>query len=273
MKHVRALATEPPLLEQYRATYHDEELRPANEATATWNRFRDEQIAYAELRKKLTEAQQGLCIYCEQRLIDSNGEHIFGDYQIEHVQAKSGAVGRVLDWHNLALACGGGTCKFHADPTRAYPTGPNASCGQTKDSSDLPQGGDPRTFPLLDALVEVAIDGKLLVNAPNCATAGVTEESIQATIALLNLNCERLRKARQDRRDNVNKWLVPLLQELLNLANHLDSVERLQMLNLTIAGRLQPDTSGHLKAFWTTERCGFGPDAETWIANNQKLFI
>jgi uncharacterized protein (TIGR02646 family) len=271
MKYVRALACEPPRLSQYRAQYPAEEQRPPSEATATWDGFKSDPSAYAELLTKLAEAQQGLCIYCEQRLVDGAGELVSNDYQVEHVQAKSGAVGRVLDWRNLALACGGGTYKHHPDSSRAYTTALNTSCGQTKGDAELPQGGDSRTYPLLDALVEVGIDGRLSVNGQHCTRARVAQKDVEDAISLLNLDCERLRKARQDRRDNVNSWIVPLLGELL-VATHLGPSQRQQMLDLLIAGRLQPDASGHLRALWTAERCALGPDVENWISNNQGRF-
>ena len=271
MKHVRALASEPPLLAHYRATYPAEEQRPANEATASWDGFKTDQPAYQELLARLAEAQQGLCIYCEQRLVDGMGKLVSNDYQVEHVQAKSGAVGRVLDWHNLALACGGGTYRDHPDASRVYTNALNTSCGQTKDDDDLPQGCDPRTFPLVNALVEVGIDGRLSVNAQHSAAAGVARKDVEDAIRLLKLDCERLRKTRQDHRDNVNEWVVPLLAELL-VAAHLSAAQRLQMLELLIAGRLQPDGSSYLRAWWSTERCALGPDAEAWVSNNGGLF-
>lgn len=271
MKHVRALSAEPSLLALYRHSYPNEEQRPANEATATWDVFKTDPNAYKQVLGELAQAQQGLCIYCEQRLVSANGKLISNDYQVEHVQAKSGAFGRVLDWNNLALACTGGTYPHHQDASRQFTTALNTSCGQTKGDSELPQGSDPRSFPLVGALVEVGMDGKLVVNDQNCATSGVSPKDIWDALALLNLNCERLRKARQDRRDNINAWLVPLLAELL-VTTHLNAAQRRQMLDLWIAGRLQPDASGYLRDFWTTERCSIGADAETWIANNQGLF-
>ena len=76
MKHVRSLAEEPPLLARYRATYPDEDQRPASVATSTWEDFKTDANAYAELRTKLAQAQQGLCLYCEQRLVDGAGAFI-----------------------------------------------------------------------------------------------------------------------------------------------------------------------------------------------------
>lgn len=269
MKHVRVLITEPPLLQQYCANNPTEQLRPPKEATETWDAFKTNQAAYIQLLDDLTHAQQGLCIYCEQRIIDATGHRVPMDYQVEHVLPKSGAVGRALDWTNLALACCGGTFPHHQDASRQYSSAVNTSCGQKKDDSLLPC--DPRGIPLLHPPVEVGIDGRLGVNHRNCDAAGLVPKDVGDAIDLLNLNCERLRKTRQDHRDNINAWLVPLLAELLAGA-HLDAAQRQQMLELFIAGRLKPDNFASLRAWWTTERNALGPDADSWISDNQAMF-
>jgi uncharacterized protein (TIGR02646 family) len=266
MKSVRSLAAEPPLLARYRDTSPDEETSPASEATETWNRFKCDRQAYAELLSQLIEAQRGLCIYCEQRLVDSTGKLVPNDYQIEHVQPKSGAAGRVLDWQNLALACGGGTYKHHAEPTRVYTTALNTSCGQTKGDEDLPQGSDPRTFPLVAPLVEVGIDGKLSVHAQHCVSAGVSSKNVEDAIKLLNLDCERLRKARQDIGDATRSWFVFMLEELVS--PQLTTAQQQDMVNLLVARRLQPDQQGFLSRFWSTERNAIGTPAEEWLADS-----
>lgn len=158
---------------------------------------------------------------------------------------------------------------LHLDPK--YSGADNTSCGQRKADDELPAGGDPRKLPLVPALLDVGLDGNLSVNMQSCAAQGVSTKALDDTLSLLNLNCEWLRKVRQDHRDNINKWVVPLLVELLD-STHLSATQRQQVLALVIAGRLQPDNSGYLRAFWTTERRAFGADAETWIANNQGLF-
>jgi uncharacterized protein (TIGR02646 family) len=271
MKRVRALPAEPPLLAEYRKTDPKEERRPASEAAAVWELFKAHKSAYEQLLDALAQAQQGLCIYCEQRLVDKNGTRVALDYQVEHVQPKSGTVGRVLDWTNLALACAGANYPHHPEPSRQFTNKLNTSCGQTKGDAELPASGDPRSLPLVDAVVEVGMDGKLSVNAQSCVMAGVSAQDLETALAVLNLNCERLRKARQDRRDNINGWIVPLLAELL-APSHLGDADRKHMLDLLIAGRLQPDKLGYLREFWTTERCALGPGAEVWIENNQGLF-
>jgi hypothetical protein len=83
---------------------------------------------------------------------------------------------------------------------------------------------------------------------------------MEDALELLNLNCERLRKSRQDRYDNINKFIVPILQTEPHL------------LDAFVAGRLQPNTLGHLNAFWSTERCALGEPAEAWLANNVTKF-
>ncbi|WP_437915103.1 retron system putative HNH endonuclease [Sorangium sp. So ce302] len=270
MKHVRALAAEPPLLAKYRSDYPDEAQRPNSEATDTWEGFKTDRAAYAELLTKLAEAQQGLCIYCEQRLVDADGKLVPNDYQVEHVLPKSGAVGRALDWTNLALGCAGGTYKHHKDSSRQYTSAANTSCGQTKGDADLPPGCDPRRVPLLDPLVEVGMDGKLSVNTTNCATAGVSPNDVADAITLLNLDCERLRKARQDIGDQVRSWFVFMLEELLS--SQLTPAQQQQQVDLLIARRLQPNGAGSLPRFWSAERHALGAPAETWLTTNQGQF-
>lgn len=271
MKRARALSAEPPLLTQYRQNYPSEELRPATEAGHTWETFKADQRASRELLDRLVEAQQGLCIYCEQRLVDKAGTLVPNDYQVEHVLAKSGAVGRVLDWMNLALACAGATYPHHQEPSRKRSGATNMSCGQSKADDDLPTGGDPRKLPLVPSLLDVGLDGKLAVNAQSCAAQGVSPKALEETLTLLNLNCERLRKARQERHDHITAVLVLYLEEVLG-TSHLDAADRQQALEGFIKGRLQPDSSGHLRAFWTTERSALGAPAEAWIADHPGLF-
>ncbi len=271
MKHVRALSAEPPLLAQYRADYPSEVARPATQASATWEGFKAEVAAYQELLGQLVERQQGLCIYCEQRLVDANGTLVPLDYQVEHVQAKSQGAGRVLAWGNLALACGGGTYRHHADTSRKYAGSDNTSCGQTKDDRDLPTGCDPRGYPVVAALIQVSNAGELTVNEKHCLTAGRQPDRVADAVTLLNLKCERLRKARQDSRDNVNTWFVDLLAKL-DQATHLDASQRAQLLDEFVAIRLQPDASGFLCPWWSSERSALEAAAEPWLARHVHLF-
>lgn len=268
MKHVRSLPSQPPLLQQYCANNPHEPLRPVGEAGAAWETFKAEQAAYDQLLDCLTQAQQGLCIYCEQRLVDTAGALVPMDYQVEHVIPKTGMVGQVLNWQNLALACCGGTYPYHSDLSRKYTSKENTSCGQQKDSSTLLC--DPRNMPLLKPLVKVDIDGELKVDAAHCAEIGVRQIEVEGAIELLNLDCERLRKARQDIGDNVRSWFVFMLEELIS--PQLTAFQQQEMVGLLVARRLQPDPLGNLPRFWSTERSAIGEPAESWLEAHQQQF-
>lgn len=269
MKFVRALAAQPPLLQQYNANHPDQALRPASEADATWTTFKADRLAYGEVLDHLTQVQQGLCCYCEQRLVDLSGKRVALDYQIEHVLPKSGAVGRVLNWQNLALACCGGTYPYHQEHSRQYQDAENISCGQMKGDKAL--ACDPRNLPLLEPLITVGIDGRLNVDAKRCVAAGVSQTDVRDAIKLLNLDCERLRKTRQDIENGIRTWFTELLATFassqLEVEQQRDAVER------SIALRLQPDAQGNLRRFWSAERSALGDAADPWVMAQQAHFI
>lgn len=280
MKHVPCLSTEPPGLAAYRQAHPADDAAPPEEASNIWNRFRDD-AAYKELLKALVDVQQGLCIYCEQRLVDAHGALQPLDYQVEHVEPKSGAPGRVLAWRNLAAACCGGSraCLNPKHPTRYYKdergcggSEINESCGQRKGERALGRGCDPRTFAPGVRLMDVGLDGSLTASSDACASQGLGASDLQDTLdEVLNLNCERLRVARQNVFDNIRGWLVDLLRAILDGA-HLTPLQERQSLDLLIAGRLQPDGRGYLHPFWTTERCALGAPADDWIGRNLAIF-
>ncbi len=270
MKRVRGLPAEPPLLGQYRSDNPHEDRRPAAEATAAWRSFKVDTAAYEQLRNQLAIAQCGLCLYCEQRLLDSRGEFVFNDYQVEHVLAKSGGAGRTLDWRNLALCCGGGTYRHHTDATRRYAGDTNATCGQSKDDADLPPGCDPRTIPLLGPLVFVTMEGTLRAHIANCSAANVDPKHIDDAIQLLNLNCERLRVARQSVYSNITAWLVPVLEMTIN-SSHATPAQQQLLFDTVVAAHLQPDQHGYLTRFWSTERSAFGSHGDSWVRNNPSI--
>lgn len=280
MKHVPRLSTEPPGIAAYRQAHPADDAAPAEDAGKVWGRFRDD-AAYKEVLQALVSVQQGLCIYCEQRLVDDLGALQPLDYQVEHVAPKSGAPGRVLAWMNLAGACCGGSqaCLNRRDPSRYYRDASgcggseiNESCGQHKSESELGSGCDPRTFPPGARLVDVGLDGRMTANPDACSNHGLETADLEDTLnAVLNLNCERLRVARQKRADNIRGWFVAILETLLD-GSHLTPEQQQQQIDLVIAGRLQPDGGGYLRAFWTTERYALDAPADTWVGRNLALF-
>lgn len=269
MRKVPRLLASPPKIATYVANEPADAIATGKAAGPAWDRFRDDD-AYKELRDALVARQQGLCVYCEQRLTRSDGTLEEMDQQVEHVLAKSKAAGRVLDWSNLALCCGGGTWKHHTDPSRyavASKKGANESCGQRKDDDELPHGLDPRAVATHERFVTVDLEGVMLADRAACPRVGLDPDEVNEVIEFLNLNCERLRLARQQVRKDTTEWYVPLLRELLD-GTHLDPGQQAQMMELMVAGRLQPDAYGHLRAWWTTIREALGAPADRWISAN-----
>ena len=263
MKRVRSLSSEPPLLATYRANPAAGAQHPATAAAWVWGRFRKRAPdAYRELVEELARRQQGLCVYCEHRLVDEQGALIAERYQVEHVLPKSGAVGRALAWTNLALACWG-----------MGSSSADKSCGAAKADRALPTGCEPRALPLLKPLVDVGTDGKFIVNAANCALAGLSPQDVEDTIAILNLDSDdsdRIRKPRQDAGDVTRATVTQLLQALV--AANVAHAQQQQAFEELIASRLCPNAVGSILPFWSAERSALGAPAETWIANNQGLF-
>lgn len=221
-----------------------------------WQRFRKrDPAAYKQVVVELAERQHGLCLYCEQLLVDKGGEPIVGKYQVEHVLPKSGASGRVLDWTNLALACWG-TGAGSAD----------SSCGRAKGDRDLPARCDPRVLPLLDEVVDVGLDGNLSANVVNCQAAQVSPQFVEDALGLLNLRCERLRKRREDASSATRTAVTELLRDLL--AADVPASVVAQAFETMVASRLSPDPTGALTEFWSAERSGLGAASGTWISRN-----
>lgn len=261
MKCVRSLQTEPAMLAAYRANPAAGAQRPAAAAAEVWTRFRKRAPeAYQELVQELARRQQGLCIYCEQRLVDEGGSLLAGRYQVEHVLPKSGAVGRVLGWANLALACWG-TGSGNADK----------SCGFSKGNQQVPALCDPRTFPLIPRVVVVGTDGRIAADTASCQIIGISNANLDSAInTVLNLNCDRLSKPRQDAGDVVREKVVELLRALASA--DIGALQQQQAFEEFVAECLSPDAAGHLEPFWTTELQALGAPAEAWLTTNQGQF-
>lgn len=272
MKRVPTLDGEPSDLAAWRAANPDDERSTSSDAKGAWDRFRSSGGAYRQVLAQLLARQQGLCGYCEQRLSENDATLVFNDYQVEHVLAKSGGAGRVLDWHNLMLCCGGGTWPHHKDDSRHLPqhgSTANVSCGQTKGDADLHPGCDPRAFPWSEPIVAISLDGRMRANKDACRSASIDPKALQQTIdEVLGLNCERLRMKREKLVAQTITWFVELLEAIIPLASNLSEGEAASIRKQLVGGRLCPDAHGHLNPFWTTERLYLGELAEAWIRDH-----
>ena len=94
MKHVPQLGSEPHELAAYRAELGP--ISPDAKPETIWESFKSHS-AFGAIRQALLVRQQGLCGYCEQRLVDADGQLILMDQQLEHVTPKSSDVAVTLD--------------------------------------------------------------------------------------------------------------------------------------------------------------------------------
>jgi uncharacterized protein (TIGR02646 family) len=200
---------EPPLLRSYR------QMVPHGE----WNQMRNDahyggQQAYKDCRIKSIGDQKGLCAYCEIAIHDNNPLRC----RVEHFHPKSDtstAHNWALDWQNMLGVCNGGgnphqTAEgFHLDPTKA-----NLSCDAHKDKmiqahklTEDCEGWilNPLRIATSPALFRLEKStGYLLPGIVACAASPLytgnrhasVEALVQHTIEMLNLNCDRLAKAR-----------------------------------------------------------------------------
>lgn len=183
MKPIRT-APEPPEFHLWRREHPG----------ASWTEFRAEARAvHGEATARLTEAQRGLCAYCEVDL------QVL-DRQVEHVRPRATAPDHRhdLDWGNLLAACAGGSRsdlpERHLPPTRS-----NLHCGQRKGNNDPGDDFiDPRSLPTRGPCPwQVWDDGSMSVDAVACEALGLDATRLQYTSALLGLDVPVLCRARR----------------------------------------------------------------------------
>jgi hypothetical protein len=112
--------------------------------------------------------------------------------------------------------------------------------------------------------------GTLRAHIANCSAANVDPKHIDDAIQLLNLNCERLRVARQSVYSNITAWLVPVLEMTIN-SSHATPAQQQLLFDTVVAAHLQPDQHGYLTRFWSTERSAFGSHGDSWVRNNPSI--
>ncbi|MHA3511801.1 retron system putative HNH endonuclease [Yersinia enterocolitica] len=178
---------------------------------STWDQFKSHETgsAYKVIKNQIFDDQFQLCAYCEASVPK---EYEF-ERRIEHFRSKSGCDPRIdnwhLDWMNLLGVCvGGSNCKTEFE----LPL--NLSCDSHKsyyeDTHKIANKNWvgkillPLELPTEHELfIFDKMTGNLLPNNIYCANIefenniyGNVEELVNKTITVLNLNCERLNRAR-----------------------------------------------------------------------------
>ena len=247
MKVIRELNKPTPGLAKYLDVEGDD---------ANWDGFREHNASasYNELIEKLIDVQHGLCGYCEINLTEL-------DRQIEHVIPRGGpqqGASKEVNVTNMIACCKGGTSSVFAPSEKSSdedrylePVKNNMSCGQAKSDCNDTNFLDPRKLPALPSLTKVLVDGRVEVDEGACGLAGIPAARVTRTIDILNLNAERLRLAREARRN-----------DLVELSGQVDDLGDPSKMDDWIRSVLTPDENGRLEPFFTTTRSYFGSFAE-----------
>lgn len=232
-----------------------------------WDGFREHNASasYNELIEKLIDVQHGLCGYCEINLTDL-------DRQIEHVipqgDPQQGA-SKEVDVTNMIACCKGGTWSVFAPSEKSSdedrylePVKNNMSCGQAKRDRNDTDFLDPRKLPALPSLTKVLDNGRIEADKEACESADIPTARVTRTIEILNLNAERLRLAREVRRN-----------DLVELSGQADDPDDPSKMDAWIRSVLTPDENGRLEPFFTTARSYFGLLAEHVLEQQPQSWI
>ncbi len=186
---------------------------------ATWEQMRNDPMyggrqAYADIRAEAIISQGGLCAYCEIDIRDNDPLKS----RVEHFHAKSHtgtSTNWALHWPNMLAVCVGGSNSHDSAPHTLQPIAKNLSCDAHKDQW-IQQGNLPAACegwvidPLLLAAIPRLFDvkkssGELCADETACANFSLWPNNqhadmkvlVEHTIAVLNLNCDRLCAARR----------------------------------------------------------------------------
>ena len=226
----------------------------------TWTRFQNQDGTSArEIRIALVQLQHGLCGYCEQMVT-------IDDSQVEHVIPRSTDIngnGHELDHTNMIACCKGGSAvniygpnTNQHDPDRVG----DESCGQAKRDIQDELLLDPRNLPILRSLFTVRSNGKITPDPEACLRAGISEESVNRTIAVLGLDVGRLQRARSKRWAFINE-------------KYADDLDNEYAMKQAAKAELLPDKAGTLPRFFSTNRSYFGPYADPILAAGDATWV
>lgn len=217
MKSIKKTYPEPSCLLNFRT------LNPSVAWDSGTNNFKDHsQQCYQTVRSQCLSDQHYLCGYCEIKIPDNRLMQ-----RVEHFHPKSPPVVNghnwALDWNNLIAVCMGNTREdlAHSFPEQFTPPRlANMSCDAFKDKmiSDRKLQVTPQ-YPSYDYFILNPLNikampclfdldrrtGQLRPHEKNCAEISIhpnsfstTQELVQNTINMLNLNCVKYNQKRLD---------------------------------------------------------------------------
>ena len=225
---------------------------------ASWEGYRRRpagQSRYRELVERLADLQHGLCGYCEMDLVEN-------DRQVEHVVPQSDpsqGAALALDAANMIVCCRGGASDDSGVQEDHERSG-ERSCGLAKGNTSLPASADPRTLPELPSLTHIRPDGRIKADTGACQTVERAAIDVEKAIEILQLNVPRLRRAREDYWNNLERMMLDYQHD----ANAMKAWARSQLLT-------QQD--GNLHKFFTTSRSYFGELSERILAEQPRDWV
>ncbi|MCL1808444.1 MAG: hypothetical protein FWG42_01595 [Clostridiales bacterium] len=239
---------------------------------ATWDQMKGDNAqggsqAAKECRDQAIHDQKGLCAYCEQEISSSKPHRC----RIEHFHPKIDKTRTHnwgLDWYNMLAACDGGS-RSSQEEQRAHPLPGNLACDAHKDyliqTGKIPVACEGyllsplviHSFPNLFSLDKGT--GYLKPDVASCINVeisenafGSTTELIDHTIAILNLNCDRLAAKRRHYVVNIDQNKKTLRKKGIPPS---DVPEKL----------VQRYFKKEWPEFFTTLRCCLGKVAEDYL--------
>lgn len=187
MKYLPVNSAVPPLL-QSRKT---KQAIPDN-PTEAWQRFTKRSTNRKQLKAALFQRQNGLCAYCEITLEGTDEQNI-GSH-VEHILPKETHPQLTFDYDNLILSCFATGGEIKADEQDPVPV----SCGHAtlKRNNDFdvslfikPTDSDCERY------FSFELDGSV---APHPELNSSEIDKVEHTWQVLNLNCLRLKRLRED---------------------------------------------------------------------------
>ena len=228
---------------------------------AHWNKFKEQNGYQTEVVDRLLEDQGFLCAYCEIDIYRRDGFGGIQDIGVEHFHPKSSfkdAIAWVTEWSNLFAVCLGGSNSAVHDADMRYGA-PDLTCDKNKGDKIL-DGMilNPLFAPQAPLLFKVSrTNGEIGVNIEACAIAGVDAEHALRTIQELNLNADRLKKAR---RDTLNEVANALILQVQNGRPLSEARQKISAVRLSRA-------NGRYLRFFTACRSYLGKEAEIFLAS------
>jgi uncharacterized protein (TIGR02646 family) len=162
----------------------------SNDAQTAWKKFKDKD----DVRKKLYPRQNGLCVYCEINIeLHNKNKNGIGSH-VEHILPKETHPQLTFDYDNLILSCFATGGEIKADEKDPAPV----SCGHAtlKRTNDFdvslfikPTDSDCEHY------FSFELDGSVTAH-PELNSSEI--DKAEHTWQVLNLNCLRLKRLRED---------------------------------------------------------------------------